>query len=89
MPNLKIISDGNPENTKVIDVKTGQKINGIRSLKWTIDYANLGHCKVEIEFDAVGVAIESSNAEFYLNKADKELIREWRKHHRRNKNEKS
>lgn len=55
---VKIISDGFPENTKVIDVESGKEIHA-RSIRWDIDKDNIGMAyievvmpKIEIETDA-------------------------------------
>lgn len=37
---IKIVSDGTPYNTHVLNADTGEKIEGITSIHWRIDSAS-------------------------------------------------
>ena len=44
MIRLKITSDGTPTGTKVIDSKTGEEVEGIRSVEWSISFDEIFSC---------------------------------------------
>jgi len=51
---IKIISNGTPQGTKVIDKATGEKIKNIRSITYTVAADKLAIAKVEF----IGVEAE-------------------------------
>ena len=60
MVKLKIVSDGGPKNTKVIDAETGECLVGVTAIEWEISYGNLAVATVTIEqmeVDLTGRAI--------------------------------
>lgn len=50
---LKIISDGTSEGTKVINAATGEEIEGVERIQWTVTGAG-----VSVDLMMVGVPIE-------------------------------
>lgn len=57
---LKIISDGHPHETAVIDVESGATIEGVQSIRWEIDKQSMGVAVIEIrgvEVDLVAKAV--------------------------------
>ena len=57
MITLKIISDGTPYGTKVINSKPGEEIEGVRSIEWSISYNEISVAKIELAvslIDAIG-----------------------------------
>lgn len=53
---IKIISDGLPKNTKIINQETGEIIEHVRSIKWECAYDSLA--TAIIEFVNIPVEIE-------------------------------
>jgi hypothetical protein len=57
---LKIVSDGTPANTHVVDAATGEKVNGIVAIEWRIDSpTKLSEATITIramEIDVIGAA---------------------------------
>jgi len=61
MIRLKIISDGTPTGTKVIDSETGEEIEGIRRVEWSISFDEISIVKIEIGMsliEAIGSKIK-------------------------------
>ena len=64
---IKIISNGEPGNTQVIDIDTGEALKGVEKIEWTISgnsfgkaVLHMGDVPVEIlETGAVLVTLES------------------------------
>lgn len=46
---LKVVSDGHPRNTKVINEDTGEAVEGVSSLEWKIDRNNLATVTMRVE----------------------------------------
>lgn len=52
---FKIVSDGTPANTKLVDVESGETLDlGITKIGWSIDVAGVSRCvlhlmKIEVE----------------------------------------
>ena len=57
---VKIISDGNPCTSKMVDMN-GVEIAGIKSIVWSIDANNWG--KAIVTFENVAVEVEGDLAE--------------------------
>jgi len=53
MIELKIISDGTPAGTKVINSKTGEEIEGVRSIEWSISYGEISVAKIELGVSSI------------------------------------
>lgn len=60
MNRVKIVSDGSPYNTKMLDCN-GVEIAGIKSIVWSIDANNWG--KAIVTFENVAVEVEGDLAE--------------------------
>lgn len=54
---IKIISDGTPSNTKVINAETGERIFDITGIVWQIDADNLA--KATVDFILIPVEVEA------------------------------
>ncbi|MFQ5849361.1 MAG: hypothetical protein ACE5JU_02085 [Candidatus Binatia bacterium] len=52
---LRIVSDGHPRNTTVMDADTGERVEGVTSLEWKIDRNNLGTVTMTVESVEVAV----------------------------------
>lgn len=54
---LKIISDGTPQGTSIVDIETGERLERVTSIKWSIDAKWLAVATIElceIPVDIVG-----------------------------------
>ena len=63
---IKIISDGNPINTMVIDKVTGEKLEHVKSVKYEVAVGELGTASIEfinVEAELEGEVVEASNVE--------------------------
>jgi len=49
MIRLKIISDGTPAGTKIVDSRTGEEIEGVKSIVWSICHGEFAVAKIELE----------------------------------------
>ena len=58
---IKIISDGTPKNTKIVNAETGEKISGAKFIQWEISYDGLSKCTVI--FNNIPAEIRSSFVE--------------------------
>ena len=45
---LKIISDGSPENTEVLNIETGEKLDGVTHIDWHIEAQELAECTIRL-----------------------------------------
>lgn len=45
---LKIISDGQPLNTKVLNADTGEELQFVRSVKWQVGYDDVATAEIEV-----------------------------------------
>ena len=52
---VKIISDGNPMNTKVTNAETGEVIDGITNLKWQIHCGSLATVDMRLKMTDVEI----------------------------------
>lgn len=48
MNSIKIISDGTPNGTKVIDLETGKIIHWVQEVTWRIDTDNLAQVTIKV-----------------------------------------
>ena len=48
---LKIICDGDPNNTRVVNAETGEEVGGICSVKWYMDAKSLAVATIELYAD--------------------------------------
>ena len=46
---LKIISDGTSDGTKVVDWKTGEVLEGVTSVEWYIGVGEIAVAKIELD----------------------------------------
>lgn len=54
---LKIVSDGTPPGTKLVDADTGAEVQNVCGLRWSLQAGELSRATVEldyIEFDGEG-----------------------------------
>ena len=61
MIKLKVISDGTPSGTKVVDSKTGEEIEGVRSVEWSIAFNEFSVTKIELgesSIEAIGSSVK-------------------------------
>ena len=49
MRKIKIISDGTPRGTKVIDVTSGEVLHGVTGIKWNITTSKLSSVELKME----------------------------------------
>jgi hypothetical protein len=47
--NIKIISDGTATGTKIVDTTTGEQLNGVTKLTYTIESGGLAKAILELE----------------------------------------
>jgi len=52
---LKIVSDGHPRNTQIVDEATGQAVEGVTKLEWKMDRHNLATATITLESVSVDV----------------------------------
>ena len=55
---IKIVSDGSSAGT-YIETETGERLEGVVGVRWSIDVANIAQCTVE--FVKIPVEVESVN----------------------------
>jgi hypothetical protein len=63
---IKIISDGTPKNTKVVDADTGELVKDVYAIQWSCDVHNLA--RAIIGFINVPVEVEAETVETKLIK---------------------
>lgn len=56
---LKITSDGHSQSTHVIDIETGQRVENVKSITWSID-ADTKTAKAQIVIIDIPVDVEVS-----------------------------
>jgi len=61
MPRLKLISDGTPTGTSVIDIDTGREIEGVSFVRWLCD-GNVGTCQLNMVVGGVPCEITKAEA---------------------------
>ena len=54
---LKIISDGTSAGTKVVDWKTGEELEGVISVEWSIGVGEFAVAKIELNMARTEVII--------------------------------
>jgi len=53
--NLKIISDGTPANTKVVDAETGEPVANVTKVQWSLAWNGYAKARIDVvlmEIDA-------------------------------------
>ena len=61
MGRIKIVTDGIPKNTKIIDMDTGEEIKGAYSIDYHIDKDDVGRATIKFVKIPVELQLESSN----------------------------
>ena len=54
---LKIISDGTSDGTKVVDWKTGEVLEGVTNVEWSIGVGEIAVAKIELNMARVELII--------------------------------
>ena len=57
MIELKIISDGTPDGTKIVNSVTGEKVEGIKGVEWSIKYGEFAVALIELEACCVELSL--------------------------------
>lgn len=56
---LKIISDGTPSGTKVVNAETGEELKYLESVKWSVSVGQPSSAQIAldcVEFEGIGEA---------------------------------
>jgi len=48
---LKVISDGNPQDTIIVNAETGEKVDGVCEIDWHLDNKNLSLVTIKLYAD--------------------------------------
>jgi hypothetical protein len=61
MMEIKIVSDGTPYGTKLINIETGDEIKDIKSIDWHIEVDKLATAKIEFLRVPVELQVQREN----------------------------
>jgi hypothetical protein len=59
---LKIISDGDPRTTKVVDVETGKTVANVTKIEWSLDVSGIAQATITL----VGLPVEIELSDPYI-----------------------
>ena len=68
---IKILSDGTPAGTKVVDTETGEVLEGVVSIKWSVtaehekNQAPYHHVRCWLEIEGTPVELEADHLKTY------------------------
>ena len=51
---IKIISDGKPTGTRIVNAETGERIEGVTGIKWSLGLKSLAECELRL----INIAVE-------------------------------
>ena len=57
---LKIISDGTSAGTKVMDRRTGEVLEGVISVEWSVKFGEIAVAKIELNVAPVTIIIQKA-----------------------------
>jgi len=61
--NIKIVSDGTPENTIVYNVETGERLEGVTHIDWHLEVNDLAQCNIRLH--NIPLEVEAGNIKSY------------------------
>jgi hypothetical protein len=60
---IKIVSDGTTRNTHVIDIETGDELEGVTHIDWHLEAGDLARCTIKLHM--IPLEIEADEIKSY------------------------
>jgi hypothetical protein len=60
---LRIESDGTSRNTKVVDRETGEELEGVTNIEWSLGISDLSRCVIHLH--CIPLVLEDGNFKSY------------------------